>query len=98
MHLDSDHSVAGVAFLSDEAFVDGLREAGPSCSGVELVGATEERRTASDAPIDPCLFVVVVGIGKWALGAVVSGHVVLQLGEALAPFLLCALNRKCFTT
>ena len=93
MHLDAHHAIARVAGLAKYALIDRLDETRPTRAGVELIRAAEKRRVAADAAVKTCLFIIVVAIRKWALGALFTRNVVLKVSETLLPFRLSALNR-----
>ena len=71
--------------LHDILWIDRTREARPAGAAVEFVGRQEQRLTRDDVDIEPGLFVVPIGVGERAFGAVVLRHTTLlgrELGRA----------------
>src|SRR3569623_378487 len=80
-HLGTDHAVRGVRYFLHIGSVDGLGEARPAGSGVELVGRSEQRLTRADVDVATRLPVVQILSGSGALSGAWLSYAILLLGK-----------------
>ena len=67
--LGADDAKTGILFGYDGSIGDRLGIAGPAGAGIELIGRLKQIRAATDAGISARCLVIVVTLGKGALGA-----------------------------
>lgn len=85
-HFGANHAMAEIRFFEDVFGCYGLKEAGPSGSGIEFGIRCKQWKTAAHAGIDSRLFVVEERAAKGALRLLSSGNGVLLRCQLLFPF------------
>ena len=90
--LCANHAVAAVFIGGDTLRINGLVEAGPSRSGIELCAGVEQFVTAGDAFVDALLFRVRVLTGERTLCAFLAANMKLFRRKILFPILVGLLD------
>ena len=84
--LDPHHPMAVVLFFGDPIFGQRLPKTGPTRTRLVLGVGTEQIVAAARAAVDPTLLVVTERAGEGPLGALLTGDMLLFLGQITPPF------------
>src|SRR5262249_2825459 len=77
-----------VGCRGDHFGIDGLPEARPAGSAIELVFRRKERQVTTGTIVDACLMILVHGVHEWPLGLLVPQDAIGLWGKDLLPLLV----------
>src|SRR3546814_4017444 len=86
-HLGAAHSVGDVAMFIDGIVGNRAGEARPAAARIIFRAAVEQQFTAAGTAILAVLMIIPIASGKGRFGAGLAQHMILFVGQALAPFL-----------
>ena len=87
-HFRARHAKSAVGMFGNGRFFDGLIEAGPAGSTIELGIAAEQLLTTSRTQVHPVLVVVHVFAREGALGALLTQYIELFRRQLLLPLVV----------